>query len=616
MLMLSKPYAVGSPVVIEALESRRHFASTYDIAGVQAASLDQPQVHAIFRTSPTGNPLGGNNPNDGIAIKAFLDTGASGVLLSLESAQGLGLAPITHNGQPVTFYDVGVAGSEAFGVSRQLYGALAPVRSVFDGDLPVEAFDQTFGAFRAQMTPHPADVLLGGPIDLIGMPAMKGKVVVMDPTPLNAADIDGMRTYLYAPNTPYNASARNVNPGIPSVNRHVKLSYGNFARFTEIEPAGAPAPTITDNPFIGPNPVRTSGPADNTPGIAMTEGARATAGSFLLDTGAAASFVSRSVAQNLGVRYRAGTYGTDNPVLEDANGVRVPNQFTIPIGGIGGTVTAAGFRIDKFDIPTTEGEAIRFLDAPVLVLDVSVQDPVTSQQVTLEGVFGMNFLVASFAVDGTTLGESAAGAFDWVTFDEPNGVLGLNLPGAGPVSPPPVPPPAAVGSVSVASGTVQRSMVKSLTIAFDRPVATFDAGAFTLTRRDGAGGVAVPLAAAVAADGLSVVLTFPGTAATGGSLADGTYDLLVRPALVRDAAGQSATGANRTIAFHRLFSDADGDGDSDNADLFQFRAAYGKFAADPGSGYRVEFDYDGDGDVDAADLFQVRARRAIEYKGY
>ncbi|QOV88600.1 SdrD B-like domain-containing protein [Humisphaera borealis] len=428
--------------VIESLETRRLY-STYDIVGVQAASMDQPQVHAIFRNSATGNPLGGTGPNDGTAVKGFLDTGASGILLSQETADGLGIGHATVNGQPVTFADIGVAGSEEFDVSTVLYGAAAPVRSLFDGDLPVSEFDQPFGPIRAQINRSPADFLTG-PLDIIGMPAMQGKVVVMDPTPLNQTDIsllDGMRTFLYSPGTPYSAATKATDPGIPSVNRHVKMSYGSFGRFTQVTPAGAPGPTISNNPFIGPNPTRAAGVVDTTPAVQLTEGTRSASGSFLLDTGAAASFVSQGIASKLGVHYAPGTYGSDTPRLLDANNNPVANQFTIPIGGIGGTVNAAGFFADSLTLPTIEGEGIRFVNAPLLVLDVTVADPVTGQTLTLDGDFGMNFLVASFAVDGTTLGASSAGAFDWITFDQPNGVLGLNIPGAGPVSPPPVPPP-------------------------------------------------------------------------------------------------------------------------------------------------------------------------------
>ncbi len=95
----------------------------------------------------------------------------------------------------------------------------------------------------------------------------------------------------------------------------------------------------------------------------------------------------------------------------------------------------------------------------MLVLDVSVLDPTSGQVITLDGNFGMNFLVASFAVDGTTLGESSAGAFDWITFDQPNGLLGLHLPGAGPVSPPPPPPPL----MSTITGTLYEDLNASKT---------------------------------------------------------------------------------------------------------------------------------------------------------
>ena len=102
------------------------------------------------------------------------------------------------------------------------------------------------------------------------------------------------------------------------------------------------------------------------------------------------------------MHYQPGTYDTDNPVLVDDNDTPVPNQFVIPLGGIGGTINAAGFRLSSLVLPTTEGTPIRFLDAPVLVADVTAQDPVTQQEITLDGDFGMNFLVASIDVDGST----------------------------------------------------------------------------------------------------------------------------------------------------------------------------------------------------------------------
>ena len=74
-------------------------------------------------------------------------------------------------------------------------------------------------------------------------------------------------------------------------------------------------------------------------------------------------------------------YNSDDPILVDDNGTPVPNQFVIPLGGIGGTINAAGFHLSTLVLPTTEGTPIRFLDAPVLVADVTAQDPTTGQAI-------------------------------------------------------------------------------------------------------------------------------------------------------------------------------------------------------------------------------------------
>jgi hypothetical protein len=66
------------------------------------------------------------------------------------------------------------------------------------------------------------------------------------------------------------------------------------------------------------------------------------------------------------------------------------------------------------------------MDAPVLVNDVKLSD-----SLTLDGIFGMNFLFGSVLTQNTDFGgvvlpvpvALAPGAFDWVTIDEPNGLL-------------------------------------------------------------------------------------------------------------------------------------------------------------------------------------------------
>ena len=71
------------------------------------------------------------------------------------------------------------------------------------------------------------------------------------------------------------------------------------------------------------------------------------------------------------------------------------------------------------------GAPVRFLDAPVLVADVTVQDPKTNQEITLDGDFGMNYLVASIDVNGSDLGNSSAGAFDWIAVGASLGAVSL-----------------------------------------------------------------------------------------------------------------------------------------------------------------------------------------------
>ena len=171
--------------------------------------------------------------------------------------------------------------------------------------------------------------------------------------------------------------------------------------------------------------------------------------------------------------------------------------------------------------------------------------------------------------------------------------------------------PPTIESVVVNDGSAQRSMVTSLTVAFDR-VVTLDTGAFVLHRQDGSeAGLSV---ATSVVDGRTVaVLTFTGPGITGGSLADGTYTLTIRGDRVRDGEGRELDGdgdgnggGERVDGFHRLFGDSDGDGDVDGQDRDRFRTAFGSTVGDPG--YLWHFDFDGDRDVDGRDNGQFNRR--------
>ena len=420
----------------EPLEKRILFSAPYVIDGVQPAALDQPQIHAYLTRSANGAPItasaGGVSSFD---IQAFLDTGTSEVLLSQETAQALGINAEMVNGQPVVFTDVGVAGGQTSDVSEPLYTALAPFTATADVDNPAtyqSVYTEQFGPLRAEMTTTPADDLIG-PLDIFGMPVLQGKVMVMDPKPVQDPNNPGnMNTYVYDPGTPYNASAADSNPGIVPTMYHVKLSSASFARFTSLSPSNAAGPTIDANPFIGPDPTAQLNPGatpDNTPPVTISQGAFSGTGSFLFDTGSASSFISQAEANSVHVHYKAGTYNSSNPVLVDDNGNPLPNQFVEQVGGIGGSINAAGFFLDSLTLQTVEGQPITFTHAPVLVTDVTATDPVTNQSITLDGDFGMNYLVASTNVSNGSFGTTNSSPWDWATYDQANGLLGLQPAG-------------------------------------------------------------------------------------------------------------------------------------------------------------------------------------------
>ena len=167
-------------------------------------------------------------------------------------------------------------------------------------------------------------------------------------------------------------------------------------------------------------------------------------------------------------------------------------------------------------------------------------------------------------------------------------------------------PTPGVAAVTVHDGRAQRSVVASVTVTFDRPVVV-DPDAFAVVGRGGAGVGTSVAAANPSGDARTWVLTFAGPGVVGGSLPDGVYDLTVAGAKVR---GGFATGpamaADHTLAFHRLFGDANGSKSVNNADYLLFRNAFGTSAG--GAGYDPAFDLDGNGLVNNADYLQFRSR--------
>jgi hypothetical protein len=400
-------------------------ARAVEIDGVLAASADIPRVYMVLEDA-AGHPLTVNG--DVAAIQAFFDTGCSGILLSLETSEQLGLASATYNGSTVTYHDVGVGGDFSVNVSQSEYNYKLGTFSLWNDPSDSSIyFNQTFAPARLQLNQTAADE----PLDIVGTPAMIGRVVVIDPKPPESLEtLDVINTCVYSRGS----------SNIPTTNRHVKLTLSSLDRFTQTLPSGASSPTLAANAFIGANPVAkidSSVPAGDTPGVTVGFQGKQVSGSFLVDTGAQLSILSTVLARSLHVRYKTGYEpgNTNNfdPVLEifdpanPANITAIGNQFLASIGGLGGSTLVAGFYLDSFSVPTTEGDPLDFRNAPILVADITAADyGGTNDSITLDGIFGMNFLMMSADVDAADI---HAGAFNWIVFDanSENPTLGLDV---------------------------------------------------------------------------------------------------------------------------------------------------------------------------------------------
>lgn len=409
-----------------------------DIEGVETASMDQPRVTLMARRTPNGPPLAAKS-DAGMAdllgldrgaaenvagFAAFLDTGASGILISKVTADALGVTHLrtgrAKDAPEIIFHDVGIGGTDEFNVSEPLLLYFGPYQAL-GGLTADERLQPAGGPWNCQVGPLSGGGLLEsimGGIDVLGMPAMVGKIVYIDPRPVNNIE-DVMQVKLLTPD-----EARQAR--LPKVDRHVILSYADFGPFTYTEPFNASRPVTASNPFIGSDPTGRS--THKSPQILLTHNGRKSEASWLLDTGAAASMISTRQAAKLGIRYKQGTEGTPNPILE---GVPQEKQFTLSVGGIGGSKTSAGFYVQEMRVPTTEGDDLIYHPAPVLVNDITVEDPRTKEKITLDGVFGMNLLVASANINGGSLmpqiGDCVSGPFDAIIIDHTTGVLGLQL---------------------------------------------------------------------------------------------------------------------------------------------------------------------------------------------
>ena len=124
-------------------------SSALVVDGVQVAAVEIPRINAAITLpgDPTSPLTAGDPPFTTFNIQAFYDTGASGVLVSKETADAIGL-PLAAG---VEFGDVGVGGIDFFNVSQPINIHLAPFTSPFGGGQGIDdpgdfssTYDQVF----------------------------------------------------------------------------------------------------------------------------------------------------------------------------------------------------------------------------------------------------------------------------------------------------------------------------------------------------------------------------------------------------------------------------------------------------------------------------------------
>lgn len=427
-------------------------AQELHLHGVQAASMDMIRIHAMLRRpdpvtgQPQQEPVFTGNTGT-FFFDAFLDTGASGNMLSREWAEGLGVELLLDNtGQPVQFFDVAVSGLTGFHVSEPLYVGLAPYPGpdieVPHDDIPLinQVFDrQGTSPVRFQVSPDYADGFFTQPRNVIGMPALVGGGFVadlrmfFDPNFTDRDPLDPLwvpaqvHTHLISPGEAFVDGPPGQTRGVPPTDRTLKLTMVDFGQFTHVEPPGSDEPTHVHNPMFGKSPLLGPTDVDNPQGVTTTRLARdgnqySAVGTWLFDSGAQFSFISEEQAYKIGVRKETNFFGLPN-LVDIYTGQSLPGQFQVVAIGAGSDfIIIPGFVLDELRLPAIEGDIV-YHNLPIVVLDVLLDDGQGTSFV-LDGNIGLNLFLPS--MDPNTL-AGVGGAFDWLVFDEVAGELRLSI---------------------------------------------------------------------------------------------------------------------------------------------------------------------------------------------
>ena len=361
------------------LSAGQVFAARQDLvfSGVYEAAIDLPRIYFLVKQDTGRQPS--NQKKEFELHYAFLDTGASGILLSSETAESMGV----QLDAKAQYVDVGIGGKEYFNVSESLNICLAGMES--QNPENQNAY-KCFGPWRVQVKKEAAG-LLGEPIDVIGMPVMVGNVAILHSGATNSLEY-------------FAADIKRENDiKLPKVDFKVPLKLKKFTN-------------PKDPCNIGPLPVSVGNPVIDD--VILSYNGKSSKSTWLLDTGATVSLISSRQAKRLG--------------LMDENGKTLATPaFSLPVGGIGAMTMVNGYEVDRLTIPTTGGYNLIFKNARIGVQDIKYFDIEKNAEVLIDGVFGSNFLCASAKMEGMLPSDVGETPFDNIVIDLRNNTLGFDL---------------------------------------------------------------------------------------------------------------------------------------------------------------------------------------------
>jgi hypothetical protein len=409
--MLRKTLVLLAPVLLCASFAPAGDVVLYDPASpvIKASAIDQPILNAYLAYGADPN-LAVTSGGEAVVFNAFVDTGASSSMISYLQATGLYEVPslgFDSNTYVGDYTETGIGGQEAGKVSRpfNVFVLSGNSNSAYGAALGDFAH---YGAHNLWVRQAEGvgeavslmDFPLVDPVNIVGMPVIRQRVMEMDFTPLKNVDFSSAMGGLDI------FSLLDSNASLDDLD--VSSLSGSSGMNTRLLEAGSPALHATNvtlqlrlKNFVGAPPpgqvLPTSSANPVVPHISVARDAngttrRATENEWLFDTGAGSSFISFRRAQELGLI-----------PLTDGNLAQFMATYSgpaLPIGGVGQSVNVPRMRVDEIRVPAKEGFDLVWKNVDVLVLDI-LSDANGGGDSTLDGVFGMNLLAPSANIDVT-----------------------------------------------------------------------------------------------------------------------------------------------------------------------------------------------------------------------